>query len=186
LFAPALSERLLAEKDRSVQTGPSVRRNQLRLLSSPHLAQRTTNWALIGARYGMAFAFPLLDRRVVEFALSLPSSWHLREGWKRRPFRDAMQGILPPLIQWRHGKLTPFPNSVLEIASRKELLIHRIDELSQHQFVHQIFDIASIRRLVEALPDAKASRSMSDPASTFPFVLISGALQYARYVEEHF
>jgi hypothetical protein len=97
-----------------------------------------------------------------------------------------MQGILPPLIQWRHGKLTPFPNSVLEIASRKELLIHRIDELSQHQFVHQIFDIASIRRLVEALPDAKASRSMSDPASTFPFVLISGALQYARYVEEHF
>jgi asparagine synthase (glutamine-hydrolysing) len=186
LFAPALRERLVAEDDHSLRPGPSVRRNQLRLLSSTHLAQRTINWALTGAHYGLAFAFPLLDRRVVEFALSLPPSWHLRDGWKRRPFRDAMQGILPPLIQWRHGKLTPYPNAAFEIVARKPLLLERIQQLSEHQFVHQIFDIAKMKFMVESLSEPKVSGGTVSQESMFPLVLISAALQYARFVEEHF
>jgi asparagine synthase (glutamine-hydrolysing) len=186
LFAPALRERLMSEAGKSLRIGPSVRRNQLRLLSATHLAQRATNWALIGARYGLAFGFPLLDRRVVEFALSLPASWHLREGWKRRPFRDAMQGILPPLIQWRHGKLTPFPNSMLQMTQRKMPLLERVQTLSNHEFMHQIFDTGQMKMLVESLPDEQKLRNGVTPEAALPMMLISGAMQYASYVEQHF
>jgi asparagine synthase (glutamine-hydrolysing) len=52
----------------------------------------------MGSLDGLAFAFPLLDRRVVEFALSLPSELFVRGGFRRRPFRDAMAGVLPESV----------------------------------------------------------------------------------------
>jgi asparagine synthase (glutamine-hydrolysing) len=186
LLAPALRERVRRDPDESVRIGGSVRRNQMRLLTGKHLAQRTTNWALIGARYGLGFAFPLLDRRIVEFAISLPSTWHQRDGWKRRPFRDAMEGVLPPLIQWRHSKLTPFPDTLLEMSTRKRLLLERVEELSRHEFVHQILDVDQMRRMIVSLPEPEVRVRSTSLAATIPFVLISAALQYARYVEEHF
>ena len=74
---------------------PDGRENRWRLMTSPHIAERAEIWAQTGARHGLAFAFPLLDRRVVEFALSLPSEFFLRGGFRRRPFRDAMVDVLP-------------------------------------------------------------------------------------------
>ncbi len=75
--------------------GPDATLNRYRSLSGVHLAWRAERWALMGARYGLAVGFPMLERRVVEFVLSLPSNLFLRGGWKRRVYRDAMAGVLP-------------------------------------------------------------------------------------------
>lgn len=48
--------------------------------------------------------YPLLDKRVVEFCLSLPSNQRLSEGWGRAVFRRAMDQIVPDEIRWRAGK----------------------------------------------------------------------------------
>lgn len=48
--------------------------------------------------------YPLLDKRVVEFCLSLPSNQRLSEGWGRAVFRRAMNRIVPDEIRWRGGK----------------------------------------------------------------------------------
>ena len=49
-----------------------VRRTQARLLRSGHLCQRIEGWAASGARHGIAYRYPLLDRRLLELALGLP------------------------------------------------------------------------------------------------------------------
>ena len=48
--------------------------------------------------------YPLLDKRLVEFCLSLPSSQKMSHGWTRAVFRRAMDQVVPDQIRWRSGK----------------------------------------------------------------------------------
>jgi asparagine synthase (glutamine-hydrolysing) len=48
--------------------------------------------------------YPFFDRRLVELCVALPPGQRLHNGWTRSIFRRAMEGILPPEIQWRRGK----------------------------------------------------------------------------------
>jgi asparagine synthase (glutamine-hydrolysing) len=84
-----------------VRKGGTVRHA---LLTGNHLWQRTEHWNLSAAHHGMTVLFPLLDRRVVEFALSLPGSCFLRDGTRRWLFRRAMADLLPPALNQRPTK----------------------------------------------------------------------------------
>ncbi len=48
--------------------------------------------------------FPFFDRRLVTLSMHLPLSWKLRNGWARYLLRRALEGILPPEVQWRSSK----------------------------------------------------------------------------------
>jgi asparagine synthase (glutamine-hydrolysing) len=81
-----------------------VRATQLRLLEQGHLQYRMESWASHGASLGITYAFPLLDHRLVEFALSIPDRLYFRDGWKRWLYRTAMEGILPDEVRWNPNK----------------------------------------------------------------------------------
>lgn len=86
---------------------PGVRRNMLRLLQLGHLQRRMEDWALEGARRGVDYRFPLLDRRVVEFCLSVPPAVHVRHGMNRCLLRQAFTALLPSEISWSATKSEP-------------------------------------------------------------------------------
>jgi asparagine synthase (glutamine-hydrolysing) len=83
---------------------PGVHRMQRTLLRAGHLHYRMEAWAAHGAALGLAYTFPLLDRRIVELALSLPGRMYFREGWKRWLYRTSMEGILPDDVRWNPWK----------------------------------------------------------------------------------
>jgi asparagine synthase (glutamine-hydrolysing) len=56
------------------------------------------------AAFGIEPRYPFFDRRLVEFCVALPETEKFANGWSRYTFRRAMQGILPPEIQWRGTK----------------------------------------------------------------------------------
>jgi asparagine synthase (glutamine-hydrolysing) len=60
--------------------------------------------------FGVEPRYPFFDRRLIEFCLSLPDSQKLAGGWPRSVFRRAMEGTLPPEIQWRSDKGNLSPN----------------------------------------------------------------------------
>ena len=84
-----------------------VRRTQARLLRSGHLSQRIKGWAASGARHGLEYRYPLLDRRLLEFALGLPPEQFRRGRWSRWLMRYALDGVLPPEICWNSDKADP-------------------------------------------------------------------------------
>jgi asparagine synthase (glutamine-hydrolysing) len=51
--------------------------------------------------------YPFFDRRLAEYCLSLPADQKLMDGYTRIVARRAMEGILPPAVQWRAGKGKP-------------------------------------------------------------------------------
>jgi asparagine synthase (glutamine-hydrolysing) len=83
---------------------PGVHRMQVSLLRFGHLHHRMEAWAAHGAGLGLRYTFPLLDRRIMEFALSLPGRMFFRRGWKRWLYRTAMEGILPDHVRWNPVK----------------------------------------------------------------------------------
>jgi asparagine synthase (glutamine-hydrolysing) len=88
----------------------SEREEHVRGLSHP-LFQLTLEIAdKAAASYGVEPRYPFFDRRLIEFCVGLPESQKFDGGWPRLLFRRAMEGILPPEIQWRASKANLGPN----------------------------------------------------------------------------
>ena len=84
-----------------------VRRTQLGLLQAGHLADRIECWAASGARRGIEYRYPLLDRRLLEFALGLPPEQFRRGRWGRWLFRHGCAPMLPAEVCWNRSKHDP-------------------------------------------------------------------------------
>lgn len=53
---------------------------------------------------------PFLDYRVIEFAMRLPTTFLIRDGWHKWILRKALEGVVPDDVLWRRRKMGfPFP-----------------------------------------------------------------------------
>ena len=80
---------------------------QLHLLQARHLGTRIDGWAASGARHGIEYRHPLLDRRLLEFALGLPPEQFRRGRWSRWLMRRSLGPILPAAVRWSRTKEDP-------------------------------------------------------------------------------
>lgn len=62
------------------------------------------------AACGIEPRYPFFDQRLIQFCVGLPASQKFADGWPRSILRRAMQGLLPPVIQWRSSKGDLSPN----------------------------------------------------------------------------
>ena len=105
MLAPAFRRR--TPRPEPVPRHLDVRRSQVRLLQFPHLSVRIEGWAASGARRGIEYRYPLLDRRVLEFALGLPPAQFRRGRWRRWLMRQALRTVLPSEVCWHASKEDP-------------------------------------------------------------------------------
>ena len=87
----------------------SVRNGQLELLTQGFSFRRVEALATSGPRHGLEYRHPLLDRRVLELALSLPPEQFIRGPTTRYLMRHALdlKAVLPPAVCWHESKLDP-------------------------------------------------------------------------------
>ncbi|MBN9471553.1 MAG: asparagine synthase (glutamine-hydrolyzing) [Bosea sp.] len=55
--------------------------------------------------YSIEARVPLLDYRIVEFALGLGAEWKIRDSWTKWVLRKAAEPILPAKVAWRRSKM---------------------------------------------------------------------------------
>lgn len=67
--------------------------------------------------YGLDIKFPFMDRRLIEFCLSIPSSQKLKNGISRSILRRSLKNIIPDSIYNRHSKSDLSPFSRIEICN---------------------------------------------------------------------
>lgn len=83
------------------------REHQLDRLGNGALNERIEVLAQSGERRGLQYSFPMLDRRVIEFALSVPVELFWRDGLRRWLFREMMKGVLPETVRMNQSKYEP-------------------------------------------------------------------------------
>ena len=127
-------------------------------IADHHIPSRCTYYAVMAARHGVSVSFPLLDRRVVEFILSLPVHMFLADGQSRQPFRRAMQGVLPEKVRLMKYKVGLYDDRFARYAVIKDELLAKSDLLRQMSspLVAEVFNLDSIHQVVEHLPDPNA------------------------------
>ena len=162
LVDPALARRTAvrpAQRPRLV----GMRRTQLWLLQNGALGERMEGWAASGAQRGIEYRYPLLDRRLLEFALGLPSEQFLRGKWTRWLMRHALRDILPPSVCWNRSKRDParydavFNASAEALPLARRLLEDRATPPARAQYI-------DLPRLLERL-DAERFRAQPHMAS---------------------
>lgn len=104
--------------------GPSADRNRVRWLTNGHVHRMTELYHWETARFGVELRYPLLDRRLVEWCLTVPASRWVADGTGRALFRKAMGEVLPELVADRKSKNAPDPRYAhireSEVRSRDE------------------------------------------------------------------
>jgi asparagine synthase (glutamine-hydrolysing) len=102
------------------------------------------------AASGVEARYPFYDKRLVEFCLGLPSDQKLGDGWTRLVLRRAMQGLLPPSVQWRRDKFDFGP-----VLCRQMLKMHSdlLDEiiLQDKAGVSAYFELKAIQAAYQRL-----------------------------------
>lgn len=79
-----------------------------------------------GANFGVEPRYPFWDKSLVEFCLALPGEEKLKDGFGRHVLRRAMQGILPPAVQWRRDKIDFTANLVNGMLGNHRELLDRL------------------------------------------------------------
>ncbi len=109
LVHPELAQRFdlqdrLQERQRRHSLHTGVRGEHFLGLTSGlvQIALDTVNRAATAS--GLEIHHPFFDRRLVEFCLALPAQQKLDEGWTRIILRRAVEGMIPPQVQWRQRK----------------------------------------------------------------------------------
>ena len=71
------------------------------------MAERIKGWAASGARRGIEYRYPLLDRWLLELALGLPPEQFRRGRWGRWLMRYGLRAVLPCDVCWNRLKRDP-------------------------------------------------------------------------------
>jgi asparagine synthase (glutamine-hydrolysing) len=116
------------------QNGRAIHYHQFQLGLLPDSLELIDRMA---AAFAVEVRFPFCDRNLVEFCLALPPEQKLQQGWSRYAMRHAMNGILPPEVQWRGGKISLFnvyPHMLRHYALDyvRDILAHPPDRLKYY------------------------------------------------------
>lgn len=87
------------------RSGPaSYEQERVASIIHPNLVVARERYDRVAAASAIEPRDPFLDRRLVEFCISLPGSQLLSGGWPKVILRRAMAGLLPAAVRWRRGK----------------------------------------------------------------------------------
>ncbi|MEH6589997.1 MAG: asparagine synthase-related protein [Halioglobus sp.] len=103
----------------------SVRADQLAQYRSGHLLNRLESWAVSGQGVGIEYCHPLLDKRLIEYALGIPARLYRLRGASRFIFRFAIKDTVPEDI-WQHAlKAEPIRAELIVEKMRAALIVWR-------------------------------------------------------------
>lgn len=118
----------LAERSKAVFTTPGLaslaERRRSRVFSQARVHVNLDNVLAYAASQQVELRHPLHDRRLAEFAVTVPGGVMYRHGRKKYLLRKAMEGVLPPGVQRRGNKSTFGPvlwNAMAEVVSEERI-----------------------------------------------------------------
>ena len=154
LIHPAFARRVRPLPDPRSFRELGVAYSQARLLRHGSFVLAMENYVAHGRGFGIEYCFPLLDRRLLEFALSLPPEQFRRGRYDRCVMRHALRSVLPPEICWHPKRTEP-----VRIESVRDVFSRALPRLRQAVAAHaktaSRAGYVDVPRLLERLDEAR-------------------------------
>ncbi len=141
-----------------VPRGGSVRSLQYRRIMHPYIPLRMEYCSIAAATHRIEYRYPLLDIRLLEFHLAVPSRLKRKDGSGRYLFRKAIEGIVPPGIQWRDDKSGATIPANFQRFIRDAEEIRNLITLSQHNKSAYYLDLEQMKMRLDRIMKREESR----------------------------
>jgi len=134
----ALGSNILPSKKRFKYR--SRRAVHLQLLTLGHLSARATDWYIHGQHLGIEYRYPLLDKRIIEYMLKVPSRCFVGGNDYRIVLRFLAKDLLPESVINNKSKDDPVKSHFIRKfwPEINELLIGEVDEYRTNPELHFI------------------------------------------------
>jgi asparagine synthase (glutamine-hydrolysing) len=134
----------------------SRREVHLNLLYNYHIPARTENLYLFGRKYGIEYKFPLLDKRIIEYMLSIPSEFLYKGRFTRILLRELSDEFLPGDFSWIDQTAEPVLTATDNILRKKAAhrIIPELEKIKQMPEM-EIFDFDKIDNDIQAYLDGE-------------------------------
>lgn len=132
---------------------------------------------------GLSGLYPFMDKKVMEFCLAIPPDQFIVDGHERSLLRRAMEGILPPPVQWRKDKAPFSPDFHRRVKHTTHQITSFLDTLGSHDPVHRFIDVTAIRA---AIADIQPARGREDWDIKTNYIVANGfiALKFLKWLEQ--
>jgi asparagine synthase (glutamine-hydrolysing) len=100
----------------------------------------------------LRLSYPLLDKRLVEFCISVPAKFKVRDGYSRYLIRRAMNGILPPRIQWRTSKGPFSPDYFIRYNNQVQKARDFVAGIGAEDPIRSVIDVETLSGLLRRPP----------------------------------
>lgn len=159
----------------------TIRRRMAFLLEPGRIELTLNNMTQIFAKaFGQTLLHPLLDRRIVDFMLSLPAGQIRQDGVPRYLFREAMTGILPDSIRLRPDKGPAFDPM---LASRMAAACQDLAAWAEATADHPSWDIVNRQAFLNELSLIRPGTRETWRQTMFTTVMQGGMT--ARFIQWH-
>jgi asparagine synthase (glutamine-hydrolysing) len=101
--------------------------------------------------------FPMLDKRLLEFCISVPGTMKVRGGYPRYLIRRALDGILPPKLQWRTSKMPFSPDYFVRYNAQLGMARKFVSAIGPKDPVRSIVNVSRLSMLLEPVHPVQGS-----------------------------
>lgn len=138
----------------------SRRKVHLQLIELGHLGARTAEWYVHGQRNGVEYRYPLLDKRIIEYMIKVPSKCLVGNNHYRILLREIGKEVLPNNVLKNNSKDDPLRSEELNVFSNqlKKELINEFDDFRNNPDLNFIdFDLLEkdIPQLLKSIESVK-------------------------------
>lgn len=137
--------------------GTSIEGARRAMLLDGYLDMRIEAWAEHGSRRALRYAYPLLDRRVLEFALGLPPEAYIRGAQTRWLIRQVVRRYAPDVVAYNTNKTEPTRSRAYIEAW--EQVRPRLTKALEGRFTRDyMVDVARLRHSMATVPFARRNK----------------------------
>jgi len=141
-----IGDRMRAAGYDPLQSGVlDVRAQRLRVLL-PDINPIGAIWHESGAGYGLEVVDPTADVRLLEFCLAIPDEQFARGDRDRWLIRRAMEGILPPEVQWNTRRGSQGADLALRLRADAPEIDAAMNALASSPAVREYLDLDGMQR----------------------------------------
>jgi asparagine synthase (glutamine-hydrolysing) len=172
-------------KQKKLPNDPEIRKRQYRRFHYSYFPIRLEECYLSAQAQKVEYRYPLLDKRLLEFYLALPSEMKIKNGWGRYILRKSMENILPKDIQWRNDKMgTTIPGVNVRLQKDYEAIKKLLEEAKSKNIKHYIDYDKALQMLDRMAHRSKDSKERLNPVAFYSAVMMI-LYQTGEYSQTH-
>ena len=121
-----------------------------------HIDNDRDIWAAIGTGYGLEILNPAADKRLIEYCFAIPDSEYRSGGWDRLLIRRSMEGVLPPLVQWRRSHGQQYPDLLYRLRGHEQEILRWVRRLEKSELWNRYIDVPKVRNIANGQLDHRS------------------------------